>query len=210
VYEALPGSGDVVRDSIQAVIQERGRMGTAGLIGLAWSASAAFAAATRAINRIQGNPETRMFVLARLRSLLVAAIAFLLLVVSVMLASVVESVLTSDRGWITAPLLEAQTLIWVLGWVSSLIIMFVVFALIYKDSPGSRTSWRAVWPGALLAAVITEVGKIAFLGYVERVANFEAVFGSLTSMMLLLLWLFLAAMALLVGVEYNIVRIQSP
>jgi hypothetical protein len=50
-----------------------------------------------------------------------------------------------------------------------------------------------VLPGALLAAVISEVGKAAYLVYLDRVANLEAIFGSLSSIVVLLLWLYLSA-----------------
>jgi len=209
VDETFPASSDLVRDSVQAVVRERGRMGIAGIVGLLWSASAAFGAITRAISRVEGTPRPRSFILARIRYLLTATIVLVLLVVSVTVASVVELLITTDRGWITIPGLENEVFLWVVGWITSFILMFAMFALIYKEAPTRPTRWRDVWPGALLAAVITEIGKVGFLGYVERVANLEAVFGSLTSIMVLLLWLFLAAMALLVGVEYNLVRAET-
>jgi YihY family inner membrane protein len=208
IDDALPASGDLIRDSIRAVVRERGRMGLAGGVGLLWSASAAFGAISRAINRVEGTPRPPSFVLARLRYLLIAAIVLTLLVVSVAVASVVELLITTERGWITLPGLENEAAVWVAGWITSFALLFLMFALIYKEAPARPTRWREVWPGALLAATITEIGKIAFLGYIERVANLEAVFGSLTSMMVLLLWLFLAAAALLLGVEYNVVRIE--
>jgi len=209
VDETFPASGDLVRDSVRAVVRERGRMGLAGAVGLLWSASAAFGAITRAINRVEGTPRPRTYILARLRYLLMATMVLVLLVVSVAVASVVELLITTERGWIAVPGFENEAFLWALGWITSFILMFVMFSLIYKEAPTRPTLWRDVWPGAFLAAVITEIGKIGFLGYVERVANLEAVFGSLTSIMVLLLWLFLAAMALLVGVEYNVVRVAN-
>ena len=101
VEESFPASGDLVRDSVQAVVRERGRIGLAGVIGLLWSASAAFGAITRAINRVEGNPRPPSFILARLRYLLMAIIVLVLLVVSVTVASVVELLITTDRGWLS-------------------------------------------------------------------------------------------------------------
>ena len=210
VDESLPASGDFVRESVEAVVRERGRMGIAGLVGLLWSASAAFGAVTRAINQVQGNPRPRSFILARLRYLFMATVVFVLLVTSVSVAAVVELVVTRTPGWFAGVGLQNEAFLWVVGWVTSFSIMFVMFALIFKEAPTNPTPLRTVWRGALLAAVITELGKIGFLGYLERVANLEAVFGSLTSMMVLLLWLFLAATALMVGVEYNLARTERP
>ena len=138
-----------------------------------------------------------------------ASIVFTLLVASVTVATVVELVVTRSPGWFVGAGLQNEAFLWVVGWVTSFLIMFVMFALIFKSAPTHPITWPTVWPGALLATMITEVGKIGFLGYVERVANLEAVFGSLTSIMVLLLWFFLAATALLLGVEYNVIRAEE-
>ena len=45
--------------------------------------------------------------------------------------------------------------------------------------------------------------------HLNRVANLEAVFGSLSFIMVLLLWLYLSAMALILGAEYNVVRVEE-
>jgi membrane protein len=64
-------------------------------------------------------------------------------------------------------------------------------------------------PGALLAAALFELGKKAFVVYLERIADFEPIYGSLSSIIVLLLWLYLSALILVLGAEYNIVRAQS-
>jgi membrane protein len=63
--------------------------------------------------------------------------------------------------------------------------------------------------GALLGAAVFELGKRGFLFYLGRVANFEAVYGSLSSIIVLLMWLYVSALVLLLGAEYNIVRWQA-
>ena len=62
------------------------------------------------------------------------------------------------------------------------------------------------FPGAVLAAITFELGKRGFVLYLGRLADFEAVYGSLSSIVVLLAWLFLSAFVLIFGAEYNIVR----
>ncbi len=95
------------------------------------------------------------------------------------------------------------------GRATSFAILFLVFALIYRWAPTVEVTWKMVWPGALLAAVMTEIGKWVFLIYLDRVANLEAVFGSLSSIMVLLLWFYVSAMALIIGAEYNVERVEA-
>ena len=86
---------------------------------------------------------------------------------------------------------------------------FATFALIYKVTPYVETRWRQVIPGALVGAAVFELVKRAFLFYLGRVADFEAMYGSLSSIIVLLLWLYVSALVLLLGAEYNIVRWRS-
>ncbi len=57
--------------------------------------------------------------------------------------------------------------------------------------------------------MLFEVLKAAFLIYLDRIAHFEAVYGSLSSIIVLLLWLHVSALILILGSEYNIVRSQA-
>jgi YihY family inner membrane protein len=99
---------------------------------------------------------------------------------------------------INAPRLE--------GWIVSFVLIFLVFALVYKFAPYGHVRWRQVLPGALFAAVLFELGKTGFVLYLDRMTNFEAVYGSLSSIIVLLLWLYVSALILVYGAEYNIVR----
>ena len=83
------------------------------------------------------------------------------------------------------------------------------FALIYKMAVYVKTTWRQVFPGALLATGLFEFFKAAFLFYLDRFAHFEAIYGSLSSIIVLLLWLHVSALILVFGAEYSIVRSRA-
>jgi YihY family inner membrane protein len=92
------------------------------------------------------------------------------------------------------------------GWILSFVLIFLVFTLIYKFAPYGDVQWGQVLPGALLAAVLFELCKGGFVIYLDRMTNFEEVYGPLSSIIVLLLWLYLSALILVFGAEYNIVR----
>ena len=54
--------------------------------------------------------------------------------------------------------------------------------------------------------MLFEIVKTACVVYLDRIADFEAVYGSLSSINVLLLWLYLSALILVLGAEYNLVR----
>lgn len=206
--EAFPASADMLRETITGVVAARGSMGIAAVLGFLWSASAGLGAASRGINRAMATEATRSVVKARARYLLMAVGVLFLVLVYVLLTSASQvmklEVISSDVLG-----LEADTLPHATARAVGFVSVFLIFLLLYKGAPTCETHWREVWPGALLAAVVTEVGKVVFLFYVNEVAQLEAVFGSLSTIMVLLLWLYLSAIALLLGVEFNVVRQQA-
>ena len=60
-----------------------------------------------------------------------------------------------------------------------------------------------------MAALITATGKFVFITYAYRASTLQLIFGSLTSIVLLLLWLYLSSFALMIGVEYNVARHET-
>jgi membrane protein len=64
-------------------------------------------------------------------------------------------------------------------------------------------SWRASLPGATLATVLWFLATLLFGLYVTRFANYSQVYGSLGAAIALLFWLYLIALCVLIGAEFN-------
>jgi YihY family inner membrane protein len=139
-----------------------------------------------------------------MRYFFMAVAVSLLMIMSISITLALEIVLESS--FLTRFGLEAVEVSRLKSWLLSFLLIFLTFALIYKLAPYLKVRWRQVLPGALLAAALFELVKTAFVLYLDRVANFEAVYGSLSSIIVLLLWLYLSAFILVYGAEYNIVR----
>jgi membrane protein len=80
---------------------------------------------------------------------------------------------------------------------------FAIFLILYKFIPNTKTYWRYVWPGALLAAVLFEISKSLFILYLDRFATYELVYGSIGSVIALLFWIYVAAFILILGAEFS-------
>lgn len=202
--DVLPGSASLVRDNLEAVVQHRGTMSWVGIGGLLWTASKGFGAITRAVNRALGAKRTHHFLLSKVRYFFMAVAVSVLMITSIAITLALEIVL--EPSFLTRFGLEAVEVSRLKSWLLSFLLIFLTFALIYKLAPYVEVRWRQVLPGALLAAALFELVKTAFMLYLDRVADFEAVYGSLSSIIVLLLWLYLSALILVYGAEYNIVR----
>ena len=197
--DTLPGSAALVTDNIDALIRLRGAAGVASIAGLFWSAGKMFGALSRGINRALGLTRTHPFFLTPLRSFLMALTVVVLLFLAMAVSTVVELLAKVDLGPIAKGV--GNLLTFAGGHPTSYLFVFVTFCLIYKLVPYERLSWREILPGALFASFLFELGKTGFVFYLDNVAHLEAVYGSVSSIIALLLWLYFSARVLLLGSE---------
>lgn len=97
-----------------------------------------------------------------------------------------------------------EMLLTVLRWPVILVAVILGLSLTYRFGP-SRRQAKARWitSGAIIAALLWFSGSIAFTTYVEHYADYEAVHGTLYSIVVLLLWLWFSAAVTIFGAELN-------
>jgi membrane protein len=204
--ESLPGSAELVMENLEAVVRYRGTMSLVAILGLFWTAGKVFGAMTRAVNRALEIHRDQRALLAKLRYFAMAVSVSALTLIAVGLTIVVDLVLESPAlarlGMDTTSFAGSQ------GWLTSFMVSFLIFSLIYRMTPYKQVVWDQVLPGAFVATLLFELGQAGFVLYLDKVANLKAVYGSLSSIIVLLLWLYVSALVLILGAEYNIVRWQ--
>jgi membrane protein len=84
----------------------------------------------------------------------------------------------------------------------SFILVLAIFLLIYKFMPNTKTYWKYIWPGAVLGALLFEVAKNLFIFYLER-STYQNIYGSVTPVIVLLLWAYVSSLILLAGAELS-------
>jgi YihY family inner membrane protein len=206
LFDEFPGSADFLRTNIEALIDLRGAAGVASIVGLFWSASKMFGALSRGINLAFGLPKGQPFYLSKLRYFGMTIAVSLLLFIAVVVSTALDVVTQFD---LTQYGLDGTVLESLGGHVASFVFIFATVCLIYKLVPYERRAWRDLLPGALVAALLFELGKAMFVLYLENVHSLEAVYGSLTSVIVLLLWLYFSARVLLFGAEICALRIDD-
>jgi len=81
--------------------------------------------------------------------------------------------------------------------------------LIYRWAPNSRQDWAWVTPGSLLAVFLWILLSVGLKFMVENFINYHLVYGSITGVIVLMMWLYLAGLSLLIGGELNAVLHES-
>jgi membrane protein len=88
-------------------------------------------------------------------------------------------------------------------WSIAILCTITVLSVIYRFGTPRRQSWRDVVPGAVMSAVIWFVTTLVFGWYVTRFADYSVVYGSLGTAVATLVWLYITALAVFLGAEYN-------
>lgn len=183
-----------------------GAMGTIlGIGALVLGATGAFMQLQSALNRaweVKPDPNAggiKNFIFKRLLSLgMVLGIAFILLV------SLALSAALSAIGGMIGALIPGGSAI-VVGVVQTLVSLTVVFALfatIFKVLPDAEIAWKDVWVGALVTALLFEIGKWG-LGLYLGNSNPGKAYGAAGSLAVMLVWIYYTSMIVLFGAEFT-------
>ena len=205
VTKNLPGSEQIVKENVGQVVRLRGLVGIAALIGLIWTASAVFGAINRAVNRAWNIRKDPPFYIAKPRQMAMAVGVGILFLLSTSATSAIQVFTDPDRelgfpghGFMLEMGL-GHVALRIVPWAMTLLI----FLLVYRFLPNCKTYWRYIWPGAVIAAVLFEVAKSLFVWYLNNIAIYDRVYGSLTSVMALLFWIYVSALVLILGAEIS-------
>ena len=125
----------------------------------------------------------------------VIAVGFLLLV-SLLLTAVISAM--GKYFSHIAP----EVLMQPIGFVGSFLIIALLFAMMFKWLPDAEVSWRDVWPGALLTALLFEAGKFLIGLYIGK-QGLEFTFGAAASLVVVLIWVYFSAQIVLMGAEFT-------
>lgn len=128
---------------------------------------------------------------------MVLGVGFLLLV-SLILSTILAAISQFISGWAPEAVLLARILNFVIMFGS----VTFLFALIFKVIPDVKISWRDVWLGAVVTALLFSIGKWAIGFYLGQSAP-ASTYGAAGSLIALLLWVYYSAQILFLGAEFT-------
>jgi membrane protein len=111
-------------------------------------------------------------------------------------------------GWLAAQIGMEDfivTLWTILRWPVIILLLMVSVAMMYYVMPDVEQEFRFITPGSVLAVVVWIVASLAFAWYVKTFANYDAMYGSIGAIIVLLLYFYISASVLLLGAEMNAV-----
>lgn len=193
--------------ALQAMLSNTAHFGS-GVLATAIGTVTFFVLATGAIVELQDDlhqiwkvePEHSTFtalIRSRFLSLsLVVSIGFLLLV-----SLSINAGLTALSDYVAARLPAASAIIYLINFGFSLIASTALFTVIFKLLPEIRIAWWDVFVGALLTALLFELGKF-LIGLYIGASGVASTYGAAGSLVTILLWIYYSSQILLFGAEF--------
>ncbi|MGN2621679.1 YihY/virulence factor BrkB family protein [Stutzerimonas balearica] len=192
---------DPVIDQLQ---RQQGGLLSFGILAALWTASVGFRSLMNAMNRAydvrEGRPTWKLMLL----SVLYTVGSAVLLLACAMLMVLGPQVM----GWLAdlVGLRDVVVVLWAwLRWPVVIFLMMLLVAVLYYVTPDVEQKFRFITPGSVLAVVVWVAASLAFGIYVQNFADYNATYGSIGAIIVLLLYFYISAAVLLLGAELNAV-----
>ena len=175
-----------------------------GVFSLVFGATTIFFQLQKSLNDlwdVQAAPKKAIvkFLLDRANSLgMILVIGFLL-----MITMVLSSAISLLNNFITFQLgLETYILMEIVNYAVGFILVVLVFAFMFKVLPDVEISWKSVWVGAFLTAVLFTIGKMLLSLYFGELKPTSA-FGKAGTIILIMMWINYSCMLIFFGAEFT-------
>ncbi|MFN5226817.1 MAG: YihY/virulence factor BrkB family protein [Bacteroidota bacterium] len=101
---------------------------------------------------------------------------------------------------------RSDRIVWWNGtrWITIITLLYFGIAFIYKYAPSLKKRWKLISPGAILATTLTLLTTLLFSYWVNNFAAYDKVYGSIGTVLILMLLIYLNSLILLIGFELNV------
>ncbi len=197
---------DAVTSALDSAQSERSTAITALVLSLAISlnsASGAFGAVGRALNRAWRVDEGRGFVRRKANDLLWTLVLIVLVLITFVLIFLGGGLASDVLGLLG--LGETAADVWrIARWPAALLSAMLVYAVVYYAAPNVEVRrFRWITPGAVFGVVTWIAASGLFFVYVTNFSSYSATYGAFAAIVILLVWLWLTNLVMLFGAELN-------
>jgi membrane protein len=201
VFRYFPRQFDFMTGQLDAFRGQTLRLGVGGLLALTWASLGVFNAVSSAIDHAWGVERRRSFLMHRLVSFLMMVSAGAIFIIALILASLAR---IAETNWFWELVSRSPWLVWLSAVTADYGATFLLIgcvALLFYFIPNTDMRFRWVWPGAILTGLLWRGALAGFSWYARDLAAWNAVHGSIATVVVFLFWVYISAVILLYGVE---------
>jgi membrane protein len=197
--DVAPALDPKIMENLADVMQNRQIVGILGFVGLLWFSTWVFGSLRIALNivfRVEKSPGMLQGIGI---DLLMIFLAGILLLVSMILSSAV-TFLQGYQGRILVAI--GPTIQWMLKYLLPFFLTYCMFVLIYKIIPNKRIHFSSALQAALFTSLLWELAKHLFGWYVVHLARYSIFYGSLSTLVIFIFWVYYSSTILVLGGEF--------
>ena len=186
---------------ITGLMEQKAVFGIIGILGSVWAASRIFSAVEDSMNTVWKVEKGRSYWHSKFLTMLLVPVTVLIMLSSLAFTALYTLAKNIEIPFIGLKLSQAP-------WISQISVVFLplvlgvgMFFLTYKIIPNRKVSWQAALIGALCASGLWEIAKYLFDIYIKHYGNFQKMYGSFATIVVMLIWVYYSAYILLIGAE---------
>lgn len=204
--QALPSEASEMVESvvIEVTGEQRGGLLSFSLLGTLWAISTGMYGIMQQLNITYNVKEGRSFVRGRATALILSLFFGLLVIGAfslIVLGGLIEDWIGNLLGATGALLIFFA----VFRWVVIVFAMLLGFAIIYCFAPNVEQKFRFITPGSVISSALLIIVSLGFAVYTANFADYNATYGSIGAVIVLMLWLYITGLVILVGSEINVI-----
>ncbi|MCO5934607.1 YihY/virulence factor BrkB family protein [Mucilaginibacter sp. RB4R14] len=203
---------------VDIVARQNGKLLSVGFITALYFATNGVSNLMQAFNKSSLILETRSWLKRRFIALLLTVIISIALLIAIIIMIAGQSVIHFIQHELNS---EAAFWTWLLAltrWLIILVIFFTTICILYRYGPSNKRKWKFINPGSILATSLAILTSIGFTYYTNNFSSYNAVYGAIGTLIVVMIYLYLNSMILLIGFELNAsvdlskraIRIQKP
>lgn len=194
---------DIIKDVINQVSHtNRQTFLSFSMVATLWAASNGMNAVIKSLNKAYDQHESRS--LWKVRGLsIIATIAFAFTIIFSFILLILGEIIGRNIFLFLGFSNSFKTLWSYIRFISPVVIMIIVFALLYRHMPNRRMKYSEVLAGSIFSSVGWLITAVLFSIYVNNFSNYANTYGSIGGIILLIIWLYWISIIILLGGELN-------
>ncbi|MGE5340508.1 MAG: YihY/virulence factor BrkB family protein [Candidatus Omnitrophota bacterium] len=186
-----------IMENLSDVTQKRHVLGVIGFAGLIFTATYVFSSMRAAFQIVFKVEKARSLLAGLMLDMFMILLIGLLLLLSMLLTYVFTFV--KNAGWMVA---LGSAIQWLLKYLIPFLFTYLMFFLIYKIVPKIKIHYKCALQAALVAALLWEGAKHLFGWYVNHLNNYSIFYGSFSTLIIFILWVYYSSAILIMGGEF--------
>ena len=157
-----------------------------------------------AFNKASLTKEKRTWLNRRLTALALSIMIILALTIGIsvftgvgVIINYIKSHIEYDLNWFWTFLLK------IARWIILFLIYFITVSFLYKFGPSGRKNWKTFSPGAMIATILAILTFSIFAFYINNFNAYNKLYGSIGTIIVIMIWMYLNSLILLIGFELN-------